>query len=504
MRTKKAIINYLTEIIPQILILILGFFKVKVFITYLGVELVGLFQLFNQLLYYLSLLDGGAGTIIGYYLYKPISKNDNVSIGRILSATIKLFSLIGFAVLLLGLIMDINIMIFIKDATVDAGLIKLMFMILLVSNVLSYFYTPYTLFMDAKQERYRYNIIVQPIMVIKSILEIVLVLHFKNLFIVLFMQLIMTLIQNFIVRIIFRKHYGDINIKEKADFGFVSQIKTIIPHKIGSIIANNIDIVIVSKFIAITKVVTYSSYLYITEVIQKFVDLIAGAVLPGVGNVIALGEKKAYCLFNEYNDFLYYSASVLCIPLFMSISIFVRIYYGENVVATDTVALLFVLILYYKIIRNGLNTFVSAAGLFKQTIKCVFLEAILNLTLSLVLVHYVGMAGLLFATLIAYIISEYLIKPNLLNKIIFKEKKFNYYRESIKSTFIFALLLFIVNSIFSRFNNIDSLLVWFLYSLQIFIINFIVVTIIYKLLKKDAFMSRAVELVKGKFHHGKS
>ena len=33
MRTKKAILNYLSEVIPQIIILILGFFKTKVFLN---------------------------------------------------------------------------------------------------------------------------------------------------------------------------------------------------------------------------------------------------------------------------------------------------------------------------------------------------------------------------------------------------------------------------------------------------------------------------------------
>lgn len=499
MRTKKAIINYLTEVIPQMLILLIGFIKVKVFIDNLGTELVGLFQLFNQLLYYLSLLDGGAGTIIGYCLYKPISEKNNKSIGSILSATIKFFAIVGTVVLLLGFILDLNIMFFITNSSVSPTLIKFMFIILLASNVLSYFYTPYTLFMDAKQERYKYNIIVQPILIIKSILEIVLVIVFKNLFVVLIMQLIMTLIQNAVVRILFKEHYNEINLKEKADFSFVKEIKTIIPHKIGSIIANNIDIVIVSKFISITKVVTYSSYLYITEVLQKFVDLMAGAVLPGVGNLLVTDAKKSYKLFNEYNDFLYFIATVICVPLYMSISIFVSIYYGKEVVATNAIALMFVILLFYKIIRNAFNTFVNAAGLFKETIKCVFLEAFINLVLSLVLVKNCGMLGLLLGTIIAFFFSEYIIKPNLLNKKIFKEKKFNYYKESMKSISIFAILLGIFHYILSDF-YVSNLLVWFIYSMIIFIINAVIVVIIYKLLKKDTFIKRLLELVKEKFN----
>lgn len=503
MRTKNAIMNYLTELIPQIIILVLGFFKVKVFLTCLGEELVGLFQLFNQLLFYLSLLDGGAGTIIGYYLYKPISEKNNKSIGSILSGTIKFFTIIASAILVLGLILDFNIMFFIKGSTVEPIVIKGMFIILLVANMLSYFYTPYTLFMDAKQERYKYNVVIQPIFIIRSILEIVLVLIFKNLFVVLIMQLVITIIQNIVVRIIFKKNYNDINLKEKPDFNFLKKVKTIIPHKIGTIVANNIDIVIVSKFISITRVVTYTSYLYIIEVLQKFVDLIAGSVIPGIGNVLVTDEKKAYSLFNEYNYFLYYIATVLCVPLFMSISIFVRIYYGENIVASDTVALMFIILLFYRIIRNAYSTFINAAGLFKETIICVFLEASINLSLSLILVKRIEMVGLLLGTIIACLLSEYVIKPNILNKKVFKQKKFKYYLESILFTGIFAILLVIFKFSFSNF-YISNLLQWFIYSLVIFIINLVLVTFVYKIMNKCVFFDRVFNLLKEKMFHGKS
>ena len=39
MRTKKAIINYITETVPEILIMFLGFFRIKFFLKYLGTDI---------------------------------------------------------------------------------------------------------------------------------------------------------------------------------------------------------------------------------------------------------------------------------------------------------------------------------------------------------------------------------------------------------------------------------------------------------------------------------
>lgn len=498
MRTKKALLNYLSEVIPQTIILILGFFKTKVFIQYLGTDMVGLFQVFNQLLYYLSLLDGGAGSIIGYHLYKPIKDNDNLSIGKIMSATIKFFSIIALAIVVLGLILDINIMHFITDTKVNKVLIQSMFLLILIANVLSYFYTPYTLLLDAKQERYKYNAILQPIFIIRSILEIALVIHFKSLLVVLIMQLIICIIQNIVVRFLFKKNYQEINLKEKPDFQFIKKLKDIIPHKLGSIIANNIDILIISKFIGVTKVVIYTSYYYITEVLQKFVDQIAGAVIPGVGNLLVTDKKKSYEVFKEYNELLFFIATIICVPLYFSISNFVGIWYGKDLVTDDKTVLLFVWLLFYRIIRNALNTFVNARGLFKETIKCTYLESIINLVLSLVLVHKFGIFGILLGTTIAYIVAEFLIKPNIINKKIFNSDNFTYYKDSAKYISFFIGLIFAFELLYPSF-EINNILTWFINSFIIFIINAILVVLIYKVFCECKFFDRIKGLIKERF-----
>lgn len=503
MRTKKAIYNYLSEVIPQFIILILGFFKVKVFLVYLGQEMVGLFQVFTQLLSYLSLLEGGAGGIIGYHLYKPISENDTKSIGSILSATIKFFTIIGVCILLLGSILNINIMFFISNSTVEQSLIHIMFFLILISNVLSYLYTPYTLFLDAKQERYRYNLVLQPILIVKSVVEILLVIYFKNLFVVLVLQLVMCIFQNTLVRIIFKKHYSDINLKEKADFGFIKKIKDIVPHKIGSLIAYNIDIVIISKFVGVSKVVIYTSYYYITEVLQKFVDMFASAVVPGVGNLLVSDSSKSYDIFKEYNEFLFFISTILCVPLFSCISGFVGLWYGKDLLVNDRTVFLFVWLLFYRIIRNGLNTFVAAAGLYKETIKNTYLESTINLILSIVLVKYLGIFGILLGTTAACILSEYCIKPRLLNKKIFKSQNFSYYKDTGKYTLVYLILLFLFYYLYPK-NNINNLLIWFINSLIMFIINGTLTILIYKKIGDFKYFNRVKEIIKGRLKHGKS
>ena len=58
MRTKRAIINFITDAFPQVIILLLGIVKIKLFINVLGETKLGLYQLYNQVVAYLVLIEG--------------------------------------------------------------------------------------------------------------------------------------------------------------------------------------------------------------------------------------------------------------------------------------------------------------------------------------------------------------------------------------------------------------------------------------------------------------
>ena len=119
MRTKKAIINYITETIPEILIMFLGFFRIKFFLKYLGSDMLGLYQMYGQFFAYINLTEAGFSTAALYALYKPISKNDTKKVNSILSGTNKIFKIIGFGMILIGVIFSFFIKYFIKGNIID-------------------------------------------------------------------------------------------------------------------------------------------------------------------------------------------------------------------------------------------------------------------------------------------------------------------------------------------------------------------------------------------------
>ena len=73
---KKLSYNILFSLLLQIVAVINSFITSKITINYFGSEINGLVSSINQFLNYISLLEGGVGTVIMAQLYKPIYEND--------------------------------------------------------------------------------------------------------------------------------------------------------------------------------------------------------------------------------------------------------------------------------------------------------------------------------------------------------------------------------------------------------------------------------------------
>ena len=153
--------------------------------------------------------------------------------------------------------------------------------------------------------------------------------------------------------------------------------------------------------------------------------------------------------------------------------------------------------LYYNIIRVCLTTFSSGDGLFKETLICVWTEVIINLFLSIVLLRYIGILGLIIGTFAAMIFGEFAICPHILNKNIFKDKISKYYLDCLVYFVILVLNTFIFLKLYSFF-DVNSIYSWLLVSVFIFSLNFVLCYIEFKIIKKDAYLDRVLNLIRRK------
>ena len=151
---KKVAINSIAGIIYKIVILLMGFISRKLFIVYMGRDLLGLNSLFTDLLSFLNLADLGIGVSVQFSLYKPIAENDEQKILSIVCMAKKVFDAIGIIITLVGFGLTFFLNYFIAENPYTDSFLRIVFFMNVLSISLTYFVAHKKIFLQAKEEIY--------------------------------------------------------------------------------------------------------------------------------------------------------------------------------------------------------------------------------------------------------------------------------------------------------------------------------------------------------------
>lgn len=490
MKTKKTILNYVTDIIPLLIVSLLGIFKIKFFIQELGNETLGLYQLFSQIMVYIALVDGGLSSAVLYSLYKPNIDDDKTKINEIISAAFKIFSLIGIAIFFIAAIVGFLVPFFIKDYSFPYMYIVVAFLLFSISNVIGYFFVPINAFLEVKGKKYVTNLSLQIGQIVQSVLEIVLLLSGWSFFSILIMHSIIKLLSNIIIAVYFRNKYNDYTLKNrKKDFSFVKKVKDLIFHKINGLISSNIDVIIISKVLGLASVAIYSTYFYVINMLKSILGKLSSSMLAIVGNEIAKDKDKVYNIFMEINSIMFFIGTVVCVPLFFALDGFIDIWYEGDIKTSALISTACVIYLFCFLIKETVAMFVNAAGLFKETKICAMCDTVINFTLSILLVFKLGISGVLFATAFSVLVAEYFMKNFVLHKHVFKRKVNKFYFSGLKLIFITIVDLLVGFLIFKNI-EIKNIFSWFGIFAVYTLINAVVMALIYNLIGENKMFER--------------
>lgn len=103
MRIKNSLKNIYSGIIGQVICLLCSFITRTFFIRILGSTYLGVSGLFGNILTLLSLAELGVGQAIIFSLYKPLAENDNDKIHALMLVYKKIYRLVFWFVLCVGM-----------------------------------------------------------------------------------------------------------------------------------------------------------------------------------------------------------------------------------------------------------------------------------------------------------------------------------------------------------------------------------------------------------------
>ena len=422
-RTENSIINSAMSIVTQVLTVVLNFAVKTVFIKMLSDEYLGVNGLFTNIITMLSLADLGIGIAIPYSLYKPLAKKDEHKINVLMNFYKKVYTIIGIAVLLIGLSLTPFLGLIIKDIPKNVPHLSLIYILFVIHSASSYFFVYKKFLIDSDQKGYITSRIIFTFSTLLSIIQIILLVTTKNYILFLLSSIILVIIQNIYISSKANKLYPFIKNKtdeklEKEDMeGIKKNVSSLFIYKVGTVIMNGTDNIIISKFIGLIIVGFYSNYVLIINSITTVLNQIFNAITSSIGNLVVTTNKKrskeVYDNLNFANFWLYALFGVCIIVL---INPFINIWIGKKYVMGFSIVFLLVLNFYVLGMQSVTNSFRNAYGLFWIAKYRPIIMVIINIVISVVLVQLIGIEGVLIGTLISRLVTTAWLDPYIVHK----------------------------------------------------------------------------------------
>ena len=210
-RTKNTLLNLITGIGGQGLVIVLSFITRTVFISTLGKSYLGINGLFSNIMGMLSLTELGLGTAINFKLYKPLADGNKERICVLMKFYKTVYRVVGFTIFLLGLCLIPALPSLIKDYNTLEGLginAVLVFMIYVTQSTMSYlFWASYSIIITADQKGYLLNIASYFVHLALNISQIIILLFFGDFLLYTIATLVFGIIQNMVNARIAKRYY---------------------------------------------------------------------------------------------------------------------------------------------------------------------------------------------------------------------------------------------------------------------------------------------------------
>lgn len=418
-RTHKSFYNSIIAFIYYVIGLVLAFFSRKIFLEYLGTEVLGLNSTLQNILQFLNLTELGIGSAIGFSLYKPFQESDQAAINEIITLQGKLYKRVGTIVIVSGCILMIFLPLIFKKAEIPLYYTYLAFITFLLSSILGYFINYKQILLSASQQNYKILYSYRTCILIKILFQILVVVTLTQGYIWwLIMEIIFSLISSLSLNYITKKTFP--NLKEtnqkfhylKIKYKVITiKIKQLFFHKIGGYALTQLTPLIIYAFIDLSEVALYGNYIIIVSGIQMMTSAIFNSMDAGVGNLVAEGETlKIKNIFLELFSIRFIISTTLTFGFFLFAQKFIELWIGSEYLLSNTTILLIGINMYIQLSRYTVETFLNAYGLFSD-IWSPIIETLINVFASIILGSYFKLNGIIAGVCISQVIIIGIWKP---------------------------------------------------------------------------------------------
>lgn len=453
MRTKNSIKNILFGIGSQLTSTIIAFITRTVFIYNLGVTYLGIEGLFTNILSILSLANLGIESAIIFSLYKPLEEDNKREIKGYMSFYSKVYRRVGILILIIGLLLIpfmpkiVNMNIGIKENLI------VIYILYLLNSSMSYMYIYKQSILMANQQTYIISKIHTYFTIISNVLQISILIIFKEYMPVLIIQLLCRIIENIVISRRADKEFsfltdksikGELSVEKKKNL--YKNVYSMFLYKISGTIINSTDNIVISYFIGTIYVGVYSNYLLLISTIRTFISYIFSSLTASVGNLMVSSEdKKKEFMFNQILFTSFWIYGFCSIAFYILLNDFILIWLKNTDYLLDSFTVFIIVVDFYTSgMQSAATMYRDTTGLFSVGKYRPIIAAIINIIISIILAPRLGISGVLLGTIISRLCVYMWFDPYVIYKYIFNKKSNIYFIQYIKYTVITTLTGMIV------------------------------------------------------------
>ena len=458
-RTKNSIRNAAFTIAGSLLVTLFQLINRKVFVLYLSNDYLGLNGLFYNILSIVSMSEMGIGTAMIFALYKPVADKDIEKIKSLMNLYKRLYTAIGFFVLILGLALTPFLNIFIKDMP-DIPHIYLYYVMYVIDSGMSYFYTYKRSLVICNQEDYISSTTTTLSSVGARLVQLIILATTHNYFLFLLVQILFTRLENVLISKIADKKYPYLRDKEVLPLdetdakNIKKNILAMVTQKIGSVFVSGTDNLIISKMLGLAVVGLYSNYNLLMNTVNSLITKVFNSVTASIGNLIVKkskeeSEKVFYCiLFANYWIFNFVTVCFCSL-----LQPFICLWLGEKFLLSTYAVWIFVLVFYFNGMRKTVLEFRNATGIFWFDRYRALVEAAVNLVFSIPLTFLYGVMGVKLGSLIALLTTTFWLEGHVLYKNFFRKSSWVYQFVQLKYACLTILQCGLVSTVCKMVDN---------------------------------------------------
>ena len=409
-RTKNTTRNIFAGVLLRLYQMIGPFILRTIMIYMLGMEYVGLNSLFASVLQVLNLAELGVGSALVYSMYKPIAEDNKEKICLLMKLYRFYYRIIGLVVLTAGLIL-IPFLPYLISGNVPSDInIYILYLLNLGITVLSYWLFAYkNSLLTAHQRNDVIDKITIVTLTIQYLMQAAVLFAFKNYYLYVIAALLSQVLINIITAFFSNKMYPDYHPSKTLDKSLMKQInkkvRDIFTSKLGEVIVNSADTIVISAFLGLTILGIYNNYYYIITAVMAFVTLIFKSATAGIGNsLITETIEKNY---NDLKKFAFLIGWIGCFCACCFIALyqpFMELWVGKDNMLSFGCVICLTSFFYIRVINQVLIVYKDASGMWHEDRFRPLCTAGVNLVMNLIMVQFWGIYGVLLSTVISTLI----------------------------------------------------------------------------------------------------